>query len=104
MKRYIIASKITARTFYKFLKSKEASRPLKSVAAQLLEEWYNNEGASVEDISYEDIGEMADAAQDELDRAVVFYAMGYWNSQDFNEKLQHLGYDEDEIASIMRGR
>lgn len=97
----IEASTLTGRKFHKFLRSKEAPRSLKSVAGDLLAKWYNREGASIKDITYTDIGEMANAA-DDLDRATVFYAMGYWNSEDFKEALEGMGYDEDEIASIMR--
>lgn len=96
------ASTLTGRDFRKFLRSKEASRPLKSVAGDLLAQWYNREGASIKDVTYMDIGEMANAADDMLDRATVFYAMGYWNSDDFRDTLEGMGYDEDEIESIMR--
>ena len=96
------AATLTGRNFRKFLRSKEAPRSLKSVAGDLLAKWYNREGASIKDITYTDIGEMANAADDDLDRATVFYAMGYWNSEDFKEALEGMGYDEDEIASIMR--
>lgn len=98
------AATLTSRSFHKFLRSKQAPRSLKSVAADLLYQWYKNEGASIDDITYEDVGEMANAADDDLDRATVFYAMGYWNSDDYKETLQASGFDEDEIASIMRGR
>ena len=99
---YIEAATLTGRDFGKFLKSKEASKALKSVASDLLAQWYNNEGASIKDVTYMDIGEMANAADGMLDRATVFYAMGYWNSDDFREALEGMGYDEDEIESIMR--
>ena len=98
------ASTLTGSDFRKFLRSKEASRPLKSVAGDLLAQWYNREGASIKDVTYSDIGEMANAADDDLDRATVFYAIGYWNSDDFKESLRAMQFDEDEIADIMRGR
>lgn len=111
MKRVIYGSKrstrshtFTSNDFHKFLKSREASRPLKSVAADLLAQWYNNAGSSADNITYTAIGEMANAADDDLDRATVFYAMGYWNSGDFVESLRGMQFDEDEIKSIMRGR
>lgn len=111
MKRVIYASRrsvtvgnLTGHDFHKFLKSKEASKPIKSVASNLLAQWYNNEGASIEDISREDIIDMCNAADDELDKQFVLYALGWNDSDEFREALEEMGYSEDEIASTMRGR
>lgn len=102
MKRYVRCASLTPKQFYKFLKSTEAPKSIKAVAANLLQQWYKNEGKSIKDITYQDIGQVANVADDDLDRAMVFYAMGYWNSEDFKEALEGIGYDADEIESIMR--
>lgn len=105
MKRVIYASrKLTARDFQKFLRSTEAPRSIKTVAADLLQQWYNNEHAFIEDITYDDVLDMADTADDQLDRAMVFYAVGYHSADDFREALEDLDFSKDEIDRMMRGK